>query len=226
METKESIQETLLFDRIKNSLLTYKSYSIKLNDNYKLLVKNNNNKYKSYINNIVFFLIDNTLHIKYTCNTEINKFLITNYYYYDILINDTNNTNNMNDILKNQIVIIKDLITCNKCYRLNHIDKQCLCMYEEVEEQDGIIINQILGVDNIDKCAICLDNIMSKYDSVHFLSCKKHHFHLECLSKIEKSECPICKSHCHFLLYRNVKITYNCKVSHIIIDDLSDDDMD
>src|SRR5579862_7404601 len=109
METKESIQETLLFDRIKNSLLTYKSYSIKLNDNYKLLVKNNNNKYKSYINNIVFFLIDNTLHIKYTCNTEINKFLITNYYYYDILINDTNNTNNMNDILKNQIVIIKDL---------------------------------------------------------------------------------------------------------------------
>src|SRR5215469_14744302 len=103
METKENglnelngLNEKNLFDRIKKSLVLNKSYSIKLNENYRINMKNGNNEYKSYIDSIIFFFIDSTLNVRYTCITEINNLLTSNYYYVDILID---NISNLNDSL-------------------------------------------------------------------------------------------------------------------------------
>lgn len=222
-EHKDDIDETRLFERIKKTLDAYKSYIIQLNHNNKIYVsKNSEDKkdtYKSYIENITFFMIDNSLHTRYSCITEINKFLIMNYYYSEIIPVD-----DFDSILRSQIERINNLLVCPKCYRLN--DKsviECSCMLGEIIEEDGLIIKKILNLSsNLDECAICLSKLKSKFDSVCFTQCEKpHYFHLECLSKSEKSECPICKVHCHTLLYRNIKISYKCKISHSHLEDVN-----
>jgi|SRR5579872_6598730 len=241
MENKiDKNDESKLFNRIKKSLILNKSYTIKLDDDYKIKVKNLNDKkyeekyknYESYIDNIIFLYMNDTLHVRYTCITEINNLLTLSHYYTDILINKDSllNKNSLifDDLLLKSITKINDLIVCNKCFRLgdkNNIS-ECICILQENMEEDSVIVNQILNINNDDKCAICLDSIKLKYDSVYFTTCdKKHYFHLDCISKITKSSCPICNVHCHVLGYRNIKFSYKCKNIHdvVIYDDSEDE---
>ena len=54
------------------------------------------------------------------------------------------------------------------------------------------IINPVFKIndDDYNKCAICLENILS--DKIIQLDCN-HQFHFDCLKKITNNKCPLCR---------------------------------
>lgn len=110
--------------------------------------------------------------------------------------------------LDSQIDHIFNLISsnarCSSCFNWNlNEDNECIgCKISQrfPKSKNPIKFGQYKQLE----CALCLENLDNNKKICYIEKCN-HYYHLECISKIKKSECPTCKSHINFIVCKNLK---------------------
>src|SRR5579872_1509852 len=107
-------KKDLLFNKIKTKLSEDESYTISFYNNKQTIkIKNKKCKYQTIIRDIIYYIPHDPklLYVKYHFESNINNIIIErDYIQYRIPYNGEI------EILKEQILRIKDFIVCNKCY--------------------------------------------------------------------------------------------------------------
>lgn len=188
---------------------------------YELLLYNKNG-FKTYFDMIFITINASNPHIEYIMRISMNGLHIDQRIYKslqeykDIKLSD----------IKKHVLKIKNFKFCDKCAFAIDDNTKCQCIRNEEKYKETLVLKKILNISiEEETCPICLEKLESTYDAIYFVKCEKpHYFHIQCLSKINDATCPICKTHCHHLKYRNNYYNFNCNNHHEDDDYFSDED--
>lgn len=124
--------------------------------------------------------------------------------------------------IKESILKINKFKICLYCFNIS--ENECKC---EKGFSDDYYFRSMLDIKNEDVCSVCLEEITDLSEAASFMNCKKHFYHLKCLSKCQKAECPMCKTHGHAILYKQKHLhllnCYNCDMCNQEREDYHED---
>lgn len=146
------------------------------------------------------------INIQYCFNLFMNNFYKEDRVHCDIEYSENG--------IKNAFIFDKNFKICENCFDINEIKRNCQCnLRKELLLNQSVFktLNNMKN-DNVFECSICLESINPE-DICHFCNdqCRdnNHFFHLTCISKIEKAQCPLCKVDCEEATYKGNTWTYH-----------------
>lgn len=195
-----------IYDELKKQGSYHRHY------NNELLLQEKNG-IKTYFDMMFISISSPNPHVEYILRINVGKLYMNQRIYNPIKeVKELK----VNDI-KKYILKIKNFKFCDDCgSSIDEKSNKCNCLQDESKYKETIMLKKILNIPiETETCPICLDEIKSTYDAIYFIRCEKHHyFHLKCLSKINDATCPICKTHCHNLKFRNNYYNFMCNADH------------
>jgi len=200
-EEKKNEEDDILLNRIEQKLkdgtyyMNYFKPSITLGNIKITKFSIHKNYNSSYTFDVHYYFIYNNGNLSYSD-------MITKTIMYDP---DDQKEENLKKI-KNEILRIKKFKICLECFDIS--EEECKC---EKGFSDDYYIRHMLEIKNEDVCSICLSEIEDLNNSAYFHSCKNHFYHLGCLTGLKKAECPMCKQHCHSIIYKNKNFNLDCQ---------------
>ena len=185
----------------------------------KIFIKKSYDIYPDYYlvdkNNLIIKLHRIEFSINNMNNGDANKFILVVRVYIDKKLNNlTRGVLNFNSYYNVIEQFVKEKIKFHLDYKNYKICEKCYCVCchcSNLDEHhsDKKLVDKFNGLTiKIDKCSICLEEVDENTGCYLSKCSKKHYFHLECISKISKRECPICREHSNTVYYRDGNWTF------------------
>lgn len=214
IEDEEDSYYKQIYEEVKKQGAYHRHY------NDELLLREKNGV-KTYFDMIFISTSSPNPHVEYVLRINVGKLYMNQRIYKSLESKELK----LNDI-KKYIARIKNFKFCEKCGCGIDDRPNCSCFGGDDKYKETITLKKILNLPiETDNCPICLEEIKNTYDAIYFVKCEKpHYFHLHCLCKINDATCPICKTHCHHLKYRNNYYNFMCDNHHEDDDYFSEED--